>query len=199
VSISESAPTFALVRATIARYVSLTDAEFGALASRLTVRQLRKGEHLLRAGEVCQFEGFVNQGCLRVYAIDERGDEHVLSFATEGAWVSDLESFLHQTPAALNIDATETSEALLIDRAAKEDLYLEVPKFERMFRIMVQMTHSALEQRLIAWMSQPADRRYLELTKREPHIHSRVPQHQIASYLGISPEFLSKIRRRLTR
>jgi CRP-like cAMP-binding protein len=187
----------ALVRANIARYVSLTDREFDEFASRLELRRLRKGEHLLRAGDVCHLEGFVNHGCLRVYALDGRGFEHIVYFAIEDWWVSDVGSFITQTPAELNIEATEDSEVLLIDNLHKEDLYVEVPKFERLFRIMTQRTHAALQQRLIAAMSQSAVQRYIDLTQRYPHIQKRVRQHQIASYLGVSPEFLCKIRKKL--
>jgi CRP-like cAMP-binding protein len=191
-----TSPTLALIRANIARHVCLTEDEFAAFASRLTVRHLKKGEPLLRAGEVCGFEGFVNRGCLRVYALDDRGCEHILYFATEDWWVSDVRSFTNQGPAALNIEAMEASEVLLIDKANKEELYVGVPKFERLFRIMTQGTYAALQERLIAAMSQTAGQRYLELNRRHPDIEKRVPQHQIASYLGISPEFLSKIRKR---
>ena len=187
----------ALVRANIARYVCLTEREFEKFAARLQLRRLRKGEHLLRAGDVCELEGFVNHGCLRVYALDGRGVEHIVYFAIEDSWVSDVWSFMTQTPAELNIEATEDCEVLLIDNVEMEALYVEVPKFERLFRIMTQRTHAALQQRLIAAMSQSAVQRYIDLTQRYPHIQKRVRQHQIASYLGVSPEFLSKIRRKL--
>jgi CRP-like cAMP-binding protein len=188
---------FSLIRNNISRHVSLTDAEFGHFTTLLKARTLKKRELLLRAGEVCVCEGFVNRGCLRVYNIDGSGSEHVLYFATEDWWVADIASFVAQSPASLNIEAIEESEVLLIDKASKEKLYVEIPKFERLFRILTQRTHVALQQRLIAVMSQTADERYLDLKARYPEIEKRVPQHQIASYLGISPEFLSKIRKRL--
>jgi CRP-like cAMP-binding protein len=187
-----------LIHANIAKHVVLTESELRYFTELLQPRQLRKDEFLLRAGDVCRHEGFVNQGCLRIYHIDPHGSEHVLYFATEDWWVADVASFIHQSPATLSIQAIEPSEVLLIDKADKERLYVEIPKFERLFRIMTQKTHAVLQQRLLATMSQNAGERYLDLTRRYPHIQKRVPQHQIASYLGISPEFLCKIRKRLS-
>lgn len=188
---------FARIARNIARHVRLTDEELAHFTSLLKVRPLAKGEVLLRAGDVCAFEGFVNSGCLRVYHVDREGNEHVLYFAPEDWWVADVASFVTRTPAFLNIDALEPSEVLLVDYAGKERLYHDIPKFERLFRIMTQRTLVALQQRLIASMSQTAADRYLDFKRRYPQLEGRVAQHRIASYLGISPEFLSKVKKKI--
>lgn len=188
---------FALIRRNISKHVQLTEDELALFTSLLKVRRLQRGELLLQAGDVCRFEGFVNEGCLRVYNVDRDGSEHVLYFAPEDWWVADVASFVTRSPAFLNIDALEPSEVLLIDHAGKERLYAEVPKFERLFRIMTQRTLVALQQRLIASMTQTAADRYLDFKRRYPQLDGRVAQHRIASYLGISPEFLSKVKKRL--
>lgn len=186
-----------LLRQNLSRHIQLTDAEFTRIAAAAEPRHLRKKEFLLQAGEVCRHECFVTKGCLRSYYIDKEGEEHVLFFAMEDWWVSDLASFVTGTPAFLYIDALEDTDVLLIEKNRKEQLYLDVPKFERAYRIMVQIAFAHLQRRLVVSMSETADQRYLELIQRYPNLEQRVPQHQIASYLGISAEFLSKIRRRL--
>jgi len=184
------------IRRNIARHISLTEAEFTYAASMFRRRVVRKRERLLVPGDVCRFEGFVDEGCLRVYYADQDGGEHVLYFAPADSWVTDIQSFLAQTPAVLGIDALETSHVLLIDNASKERLYAEAPKFERLFRIMTQRAHVALQERVIASMRCTAVERYQEFRRQYPGLEARIPQHQIASYLGISPEFFCRIRKR---
>jgi CRP-like cAMP-binding protein len=184
------------IRKNIARHVALSEAEFELFASLLQHRHLDKKASLLAAGQVCRFEGYVVSGCLRVYHTDPNGNEHVLYFAPEDWWVADIESFTSASPAMLSVDALESSEVLLIDRVSKERLYTKVPKFERLFRIMTQRALVALQDRMIATMRQTADLRYVDFKRRYPNLEHRVPQHQVAAYLGISPEFLSRIRHR---
>lgn len=185
------------IRQNIANYATLTDPQFDYFASLLRRRHLEKLEPLLVPGDVCAFEGFVETGCLRVYCTDRGGSDHVLYFAPEDSWVADVGSFSAQTPAELGINALESTDVWLIDKNSKEKLYDRVPAFERVFRIMTQTALVALQQRLIASMHQTADQRYLEFREIYPGLENRVPQYQIAAYLGICPEFLSKIRRRL--
>lgn len=184
------------LRRNIARHVALDDREFGRLASLLKRRQLDKKDLLLRPGDVCRFEGFVDAGCLRVFAASHHGADHVLYFAPEDWWVADIESFACASPAELGIDALESTTVLLIDRPDKERLYAEIPKFERLFRIMSQRALVALQHRLIASMDQTAEQRYVAFVRQYPALHGRIPQHQIAAYLGVCPELLSRIRRR---
>jgi CRP-like cAMP-binding protein len=186
---------FDRVRRSIAQHVTLTDEEFDYFTSMLLSRHLKKKERLLAAGEICWFEGFVEDGCLRVYSTDQTGSDNVLYFAPEGSWFADTQSFVSQLPAMLGIDALESSHVFLIDKTSKDRLYDEVPKFERLFRIMTQRALVALQHRMIGSMQQTAAERYRDFKERYPGLENRVPQYQIAAFLGICPEFLSKIRR----
>ena len=184
------------IRRNITRHVALDDQEFDRFASLLKRRQLSKKELLLRPGDVCRFEGFVDSGCLRVFAASRHGADHVLYFAPEDWWVADIKSFTSSSPAELGIDALEPTTVLLIDRADKERLYVEIPKIERLFRIMSQRALVALQHRLIASMEETVGQRYFAFVRQYPALHGRIPQHQIAAYLGVCPEALSRIRRR---
>ena len=183
------------LRRNMSRHVKLSDNEFEYFSSMLVSRHLKKKESLLTAGEVCGFEGFVHAGCLRVYCTDNDGADHILYFAPEDSWFTDVQSFISKTPALLNIDAVESSDVFLLAGSNKERLYREVPKFERLFRLMAQWALVALQDRLMGCMRLTAVERYRDFAARYPALATRVPQYQIASYLGISPEFLSKIRR----
>jgi CRP-like cAMP-binding protein len=187
-----------LILQNIARYIQLTPEETDFFISVLQIKKLRKKQYLVQEGDVCRYESFVNKGCLRTYHVDEKGQEHIAQFAIEGWWISDMYSFLTSTPARLNVDAMEDAELLCIDKPSLEELYLRVPKFERFFRIILQNAFIAHQQRIIANMSKSAEERYLEFLERYPELEQRVPQHQIASYLGITPESLSRIRKQLT-
>ncbi len=154
---------------------------------------------LLRAGEVCKFEGFVNKGCFRIYYLDEKGLESVLYFAIEGWWITDIDSFTNQTASILNIEALEDSEVLLITYPYKNALYEELPKVEKLYRIMTQKTHTALQRRMISSISKTADERYLEFIGKYPFMEQRLSQQNLAGYLGISPEFMSKIKKKIAK
>ena len=183
----------------VAKCVTLTVKEQDLFHSCLKSRKLKKKGFLLQSGEVCDFEAYVVKGCLRVYFIDENGFEVDLFFAVEDWWVSDITSFNHGKPSDLFIQALEDSEVLTISSSDKEKLFESIPKFERMFRLMIQRGYENIIRRLISTMSKPAEDRYLDFIKRYPGIPQRVPQHLIAAYLGISPEFLSKIRKKLAK
>jgi CRP-like cAMP-binding protein len=181
----------------VSKHISLTDDEAAYFLSVLKLRSLRKRQYLVQAGDVCRYEVFVNTGCLRTYSVDEKGQEHVVQFAIENWWTSDMYSFLTQTPATYNIDAMEDSEVVLIEKSSYEELLFKVPKFDRMFRIILQNAFIAQQRRIMENMSLPAHERYLSFIQRYPQFEQRVPQHQIASYLGITPESLSRIRRQI--
>lgn len=179
----------------IARLIHLTEEEEQYFTSLLQTKKLRKRQYLLQEGDVCRYEHFVNSGCLRTYHIDEKGVEHVVQFAPEDWWIGDMYSFITQTPARLTIDALEDSEIFYFDKAAEEKLFAQVPKFERFFRLLLQNSFVAQQNRILSTMSDPAEERYRKFIARYPHLEQRLPQHQIASYLGITPESLSRIRR----
>lgn len=153
----------------------------------------------MRAGEVCRCESFVLEGCLRNYYLDDKGSEHILQFSIEDWWTSDLYSLLTQTPASQFIDALEDTVVAQIEKDDLEKLYNEVPKFERFFRIMFQNAFVSHQRRILQNIGSSGEDRYLVFREKYPALEQRLPQHQIAAYLGITPEFLSKIRGKLAR
>lgn len=188
-----------LIKKHISQFIHLTDEEFDFFLSLTKSRKLRKRQYLLQAGDICRYESFVTQGCLRAYSVDEKGKEHIVQFAIEDWWIADLNSFLTQTPAIYNIDALEDSELIQIDKNALEQIYSCLPQFERFFRIKIQKAFTALQSRLNDSLSGTAADRYLSFVSKYPLFEQRLPQHQVASYLGISAEFLSKIRQSLSK
>ena len=188
-----------LILKNVARHIDLTPEESDFFMSLLEPKLLEKKKIYLRAGTVCNNSAFVLSGALKSYTVDAQGKEHILSFATRGWWIADLYSLLSKKPAVLNIAAIDNTEVLLLSRRNQQLLYERVPKFERFFRILVENSLVANQQRLIDNMSVSAEDRYLAFIKKYPDIPACVPQHSIASYLGITPEFLSKIRSRLAR
>lgn len=178
----------------VARSVSLTPEETALFNSILEYRKVPKKTRMLQAGDICNFEAYVNKGCIREYIIDENGAEVTLQFAIEDWWVSDLASFQDRTPCDMYIETLEDCELLILTRDSKERLLASVPKLERVFRLMLQRHLTVMQKRLYKTISRTAMEKYLEFVQRYPTIPQRVPQHYIASYLGISPEFLSKLR-----
>ena len=190
---------FARIIGNLTRCTSLPFEQQQRFLAALEVKQVPKKLQLLRAGDVCDIEAYVNKGCMRSYFLDEQGHEVTLQFATEDWWVSDIVSFSEGTPSRMFIEALEDSELLCIHRERKEQLYRDIPGLERVFRMMLQRNLGALQDRLFATMALPAEDRYTAFLKRFPGLPNRVPQHMIASYLGITPEFLSKLRGRVKR
>jgi CRP-like cAMP-binding protein len=184
-----------LILTNIARHIQLTQEEKKYFTSLLKHRTVRKKHYLLQAGEVSRHENFVLKGLLRAYTVDDKGQEHIAMFAMEEWWVSDLFSFLTNTPATQHIDALEDSEVLSIEKSDLEKLYAEIPKFEKFFRILLQNAFVANQQRVLASISQTAEEQYLAFIKKYPTLEQRIPQHQVASFLGITPETISRIRR----
>ena len=154
---------------------------------------------LLNKGQVCSFEAFIIKGCVKRYYIDHEGDEVILQFAVENWWLSDMVSFTEQVPSLLYIETIEDTELLQITFQNKELLFKEIPKLERVFRLLVQRAYSVLENRFFTGLTASAEERYLNFIKKYPVLPQRVPQYQIASYLGITPEALSRIRASLLR
>jgi CRP/FNR family transcriptional regulator, cyclic AMP receptor protein len=190
---------FAAIDEYVARCTPLTKEELEYFHSLLRPRHVGRKEWLLREGEVCDWEAYVLKGCLRKYCIDDKGDEIILQFAVEDWWISDLNSFTNGTPSQVNIQALEDSELLLITHDDKEALFRKVPAFERMFRLMLQRSYMVLQDRFVATLAVPAEERYLAFMDRYGDIAQRIPQHYIASYLGITPEALSRIRGKLAK
>lgn len=181
----------------VAKRITLTGEEEEICKTLFVPKKLRKRQYLLQQDDVCKNLAFVEKGVLRSYTLDEAGNEHILQFALEGYWISDMYSFLSQEPSTYNIDAVEDAELLLISHKDIELLYGRVPKFERYFRILGQNNILTLHRRLTGSLSFTAEEKYLQLLANFPTIVNRVPQHMIASYLGITRETLSRIRKQL--
>src|SRR5690554_3699756 len=187
---------FSLLRTHIEKRVHLTDEEFELCTKFFITKNLKRHQFLLQEGEVCRYIGYVNSGVL---TIDNKGAEHVIQFAIEDWWVSDLNSFLSGLPATYNIDALQDSELLLLEKNAREELLNVCPKMERFFRLLLEANQVAVRQRISDSLSASAEERYLKFIKTYPKLFEQVPQNQIASYLGITPQSLSRIRKELSR
>ncbi|HEY6951502.1 MAG TPA: Crp/Fnr family transcriptional regulator [Bacteroidota bacterium] len=186
------------LRSHLERRIHLTDEEFERCAAFFTPKKIRKRQFILQEGNVCKHITFVTDGCLRAYTVDSNGEEHVIQFAIEDWWISDLQSFLTGNPATYNIDALEDSEVLLLELEARERMLLAVPKLERFFRLLQEGNYVAMHHRIEESLSASAEERYLSFTKTYPNLVQRVPQGQVASYLGITPQSLSRIRKELS-
>lgn len=185
------------LRSHIQRYIPVTNIEFEAIYQAMTRQVFKKRESLVRSGEPCEHFYFVLSGSLRTFTTDERGNEHIFHLAFEDWWASDLFSFITGDSAFFSIEALEDTEVLAIHRDDYEVLLSSYPKFERFFRLLMQNAYVASQKRTMDIMSLSAEKRYLELVKRYTQMELRVAQHHIASFLGITPEALSRIKRGL--
>ena len=176
--------------------MELTSDELDTITRFYKEKKVKKGEYVLRKGEICRFEGYVVEGCFKICAIDEEGIEKVLYFAAQDWWVMEIDSFANQTASDLDIQALENSTLLVISRDDKERLYDEVPKAERLFRIMSQKAVAAWQKRLVRNHILNAEERYHHFVTTYPEITAVVTNKLIASYLGITQEFVSVIRKR---
>ena len=156
---------------------------------------IKRKNHLFTSGEICKYQYFVQEGLLRAYYLNEKGEDVTIQFAFEEHWVGDLFSFYSGEKSNLNIEALEDSKLLYIGRDNMEKALLKIPKLERFFRILIQKAYVVTQQRLARTFIQDASSRYKQLTKQHPDILQRVPQYHIASYLGIKPQSLSRIRK----
>lgn len=183
----------------LSRYIQLDDEEARFFHSLLKPVRIRNRRLLLVSGDYSRAFSLVTEGCLVNYHEDENGFEHVLQFATPMWWTADLHSLIRGTPSTYTIKALMDTEVLQISKANLDRLYREVPKFERYFRIIFQNALIAHQRRIIQNIAFPAEERYRQFRATYPDLEQLVPQKYIASYLGITPEFLSKIRRRLAK
>lgn len=181
----------------IKRFVDLSSQEVSILSDHIKIRNYLKGQYILQQGDVCQYENFIISGCAKTFFIDREGNEHVVMFAIENWWTADLGSFITQEPADYHIQCLEKTTVAQFSYNSLEHLYKEIPKLERFFRIIIQRAFVASQKRVIRNLSLPAKERYLIFRELYPDIEQRVPQYLIASYLGITKQFLSKIRTEL--
>lgn len=182
----------------VSRYVKLTPDEEQYFVSILRPRKYLKRQFVVQAGDPCRYETYVTSGCLRAYFVDPAGDHHIVQFAVEEWWISDMSSLLTGAPSILNIDALEDTEVIQISKSDMEEMFERYPTFNKMFRVMLSKAFVAHQRRIIDNLCKPAKDRYSEFISTYRNIEQRVPQHQIASYLGITPEFLSQIRKKLS-
>jgi CRP-like cAMP-binding protein len=179
--------------------LALAKTDLNRIQSALSLRRLCRGDYLLEAGDVCGLEGFVTKGCLRVYFTEPDGTERVLYFAPEGWGVTDLESLASHRPATLAIEALEPTDVWVMDEVGRTSLQSGLLGGDRIRNALAQRALVALQNRLVGGMRKAAAERYFEFRRTYPGLESRIPQYHIAAYLGISPEFLSKLRKRLLR
>lgn len=178
--------------------VELSANDVEALKPFFIPKKVRKRQYVLNGGDVCQYITFVEQGMLRSFTVDAEGYEHVVQFAIEGWWISDVGSFISGKEALYNIEALEDSALLHLTRTGMEELITTVPVMERFFRLLMQNNIVALQRRVIAYMSLSAEEKYLKLMELAPDIMQRASQQHIASYLSITPETLSRVRKKIS-
>ena len=183
----------------IQQKVVLTNEELELCKTFFIPKKLRKKQVLLQEGDICTYNAFIEKGMLRSFTIDEKGNEHIVQFGLEGWWVSDMSSFLTGSSATYTIEALEDTELLLLTMPAREALMQKVPMFERYQRLLLQNAYVALQARIAASLTETAEEKYTKLITTCTGIVQRVPQHMIASYLGLTPETLSRIRKQIAQ
>ncbi|NTS39916.1 Crp/Fnr family transcriptional regulator [Flavisolibacter sp. BT320] len=177
--------------------IALTEEEFAYCKTLFQPRKLRRKQYLLQEGDVCRYQAFVEKGMLRSFTISDRGTEHILQFAPEDWWIADLSSYLTGEPSRFNIEAMEACEVLLLDRPSWDTLLQRIPRFEHFFRVLIQNNLIATQKRLLHSLSETAEEKYNRFLDTYPACRQRVPQHMIASYIGVSRETLSRLRKNL--
>jgi CRP/FNR family transcriptional regulator, anaerobic regulatory protein len=185
------------IKNSLSPVITLTDEELSVVRDAFVSKQLRKDELFLREGQICDFIGFVNYGVMIYFKTRENGDEITTDFAFEGYWVNNNHSRLNNIPSTINIKAIEDSEILIIKQKDLCDLYLKVPKTERLGRILIEQAYVKLVEQSIELQMLSAKERYENLLKKYPQVFQRVQLYHIANYLGIAPKSLSRIRKKL--
>lgn len=178
----------------VARFIQLTEEEEEYFVSLLRLTHVRKKQFIVQPDFVCQYRSYVVKGALRGYLIGNDGEEHTISIAIEDWWISDFTSFINQEPAILYVEALEDSTLIQLSYSNEQLLLERIPKFERYFRITSQRAGAAIQRRMLSSLSKTAEERYNELAAKYPKFLQRIPQYILASYLGMTTQFLSKIR-----
>jgi len=181
------------------RLIPLNKEEKELVIQKFHPRLYRKKQYVLQEGDVCRQMNFVVRGCLRMYKIDDKGGSHILQFAAENNWITDLGSFYSEKPSELTIDALEDTMVLKITHDDLITIYTQAPKFHRIFRVLIENSYVSIQKRLLQTISSTAEDRYQYFIDTYPHLVNRLPQTQIASFLGITPEFLSRLRNKRSK
>ena len=188
---------------TIINYFSnilpLDSEEIGAIKKAFKERRIKRRQFILQEGDVCKLNTFVVEGCFRMYFVDEKGKEHNIQFAVENWWIGDIGSFHSEEPSKLYIEAIENSIILQIRKQDQLDLFVNHPKFNRIFRVFTENALVTYQRRVLQNISSTAEERYLDFLKRYPYFFNRISNVQIASFLGVTPEFLSTIRKKIAK
>ena len=181
------------------RYINLTEKEESILISKLKNRTYLKNQYIVQSGDVCRYQTFIISGKVRTFYLDDNGNEHIVSFGIENWWVGDICSFSTQAPGEFNTQCLENTKVVQISYDDMEQLYIDIPKFERFFRKIIQKAYGNMSKRIVRNHSLSAKERYLLFSDEYPNIVQRVPQYMIASYLGITKEFLSNIKNQISK
>ena len=181
------------------RKILLTNDEKELIRSVSILKKLRKKQYLLQEGDVWKYHAFISRGCMRTYAVDAKGIEHIIYFGIENWWIGDRESLLSQTPSRLNIDAIEDSEVILFTDPNFEIICSKIPAFRDMVHAIISRSLNVNQNRILSTISKTAEEKYMEFIQKYADFAMRIPQSMIASYLGIKPETLSRIRNAIAR
>ena len=179
--------------------IELSQEDASRIEAVAIVKKLRKWQYLLQADDVWKYNAFVTKGCLRTYSVDEKGIEHIMAFAIENWWAGDRESLISGNPSRFNIDAVEDTDVILITRTNFELLCKEIPALNKMVSEILERSFIASQNRIHASISYTAEQKYLNFIQRYPGFANRIPQSMIASYLGITPETLSRVRTQILK
>jgi CRP-like cAMP-binding protein len=190
---------FIEIKRYVANYIQLTAEEEDYFISLLRITKVKKRQCIVQPDFTCKYRSYVLKGALRAYLLDNKAQTHTIAFAIEDWWISDLNSYLNQEPATLFVETLEDSVLIQIDYTSEQLLLEKIPKFERFFRILAQRSFAFLQRRMLSNLSKTAEERYDEFIEKYPAIVNRVPQYTLASYLGFSTVFLSKIRNKKTK
>jgi len=175
----------------------ISENDFEMIKTYFTRKKLRKKQYFLQEGEICKYFGFILKGSMRQYSIDDKGTEHILLLAVENWWIGDRESYTMFTPSAYNIDAWEDTELLIISRDDVLELFQRCPAFAETVRVMDDKNSIANQRRITSSISASAEKRYTDFITCHPNLAERFPQHIVASYLGITKDTLSRVKRQL--
>jgi len=178
----------------LSRHIHLSPGEQELFTSCLKRRRLRRKQFLLQSGDISRYECFVDEGCLRTYGIDKKGQEHTFMFACEDWWTGDMYSYLTGQPSQFDIEALEDSSLLLLNKQQMDKLYEQIPQLNKFFRILLQNAYISMQRRINENLMLSAEERYNTFLTRYPQLENRIPLKHIASYVGITPESLSRIR-----